>query len=181
MKKIINYALLIFLVLLLIVGHLINKKNSYSKKNEIGNFAKQLNIRNKQIAKIQKNLLLASNKAGHAINTTRTSLNHAISYPLTNLYDLQHGLACAFSIPGIVSLFENDLKQIKEYELIKASLSLISKLELKEYYKPHLKNIDIELVSEQILINARSKNFIYDITKDNIKNILNTSKKFFLD
>ena len=127
----------------------------------------------------RKNLLLASNKAGHAINTTRTSLNHAISYPLTNLYDLQHGLACAFSIPGIVSLFENDLKQIKEYELIKASLSLISKLELKEYYKPHLKNIDIELVSEQILINARSKNFIYDITKDNIKNILNTSKKFF--
>ncbi len=68
MKKIINYALLIFLVLLLIVGHLINKKNSYSKKNEIGNFAKQLNIRNKQIAKIQKNLLKNENDINNLIN-----------------------------------------------------------------------------------------------------------------
>ena len=68
MKKIINYALLIFLVILLIAGYLINKKNSFSKKNEIGNFSKQLNIRNKQIAKIQKNLLNNGNNINDLIN-----------------------------------------------------------------------------------------------------------------
>ena len=68
MRKIINYGLLIFLVLLLLAGYLINKKNSYSKKNEIGNFAKQLNIRNKQIAKIQKNLLKNANNINDLIN-----------------------------------------------------------------------------------------------------------------
>ena len=68
MKKIINYGLLIFLVLLLLAGYLINKNNSYSKKNEIKNFAKQLNIRNKQIAKIQRNLLKNENNINDLIN-----------------------------------------------------------------------------------------------------------------
>ena len=68
MKKIINFSLLIFLVILLIAGYLINKKNSFSKKNEIGNFSKQLNIRNKQIAKIQKNLLNNGNNINDLIN-----------------------------------------------------------------------------------------------------------------
>ena len=68
MKKIINYGLLIFLVLLLLAGYLINKNNSYSKKNEIKNFAKQLSIRNKQIAKIQRNLLKNENNINDLIN-----------------------------------------------------------------------------------------------------------------
>ena len=68
MKKIINYVLLIFLVILLLAGYFINKQNSYSKKNEIRNFAKQLNIRNKQIAKIQKNLLKNDNNINNLIN-----------------------------------------------------------------------------------------------------------------
>ena len=57
MKKYTPYFIIIFLISLVITGQLINKKNSYSKKNEISNFAKQLKIRNEQIAKIQSNLL----------------------------------------------------------------------------------------------------------------------------
>ncbi len=57
MKKYIPYFIIISLITLLIIGHLINRKNSFSKKNEISNFAKQLQIRNEQIAKIQNNLL----------------------------------------------------------------------------------------------------------------------------
>ena len=68
MKKIFNYAILIFLVLFLIIGYLINKENSFSKKNEISNFANQLNIRNKQIVKIQKNLLKNENNINDLIN-----------------------------------------------------------------------------------------------------------------
>ena len=70
MKKIINYALLIFLVLLIVAGYFINKENSYSKKNEIRNFSEQLKIRNNQIAKIQKNLLNNENNINDLINLT---------------------------------------------------------------------------------------------------------------
>ena len=46
---------------------MINKKIPF-QKNEIGNFSKQLNIRNKQIAKIQKNLLNNGNNINDLIN-----------------------------------------------------------------------------------------------------------------
>ena len=50
-------VLIILLISLLVVGYLVNKKNSASKKNEISSIAQQLKIRNQQIAKIQKNLI----------------------------------------------------------------------------------------------------------------------------
>ena len=46
-----------------------------------------------------EDMLLASNLAGKAINITRTSIAHSISYPLTAKYRIPHGLACSFTIP----------------------------------------------------------------------------------
>ena len=54
-------------------------------------------------------LLEASNLAGRAINITKTSLNHAISYPLTNLYGIQHGFACCFSVIATFEKYEKNL------------------------------------------------------------------------
>ena len=49
------YILLIaFLIILLILGHQINKQNSASKKNEISNITKQLNTRNIQLENTKK-------------------------------------------------------------------------------------------------------------------------------
>ena len=56
LKKNIFKLLTFLLFILLISAYLINKKNSFSKKNEISNFAKQLKIRNSQLSKIQKKL-----------------------------------------------------------------------------------------------------------------------------
>ena len=51
------YLLIIALLIsLLIYGYQINKQNSDSKKNEISNILLQLEIRNNQLTKIQKNL-----------------------------------------------------------------------------------------------------------------------------
>ena len=55
LKKFIYQILIVILVGIIILGHNLNKKSSFSKKNEISNFAKQLKKRNKQLAKIQKN------------------------------------------------------------------------------------------------------------------------------
>ena len=51
-----KFSKFIFLAFLLIYGYQINKKNSASKKNEISNITKQLNTRNIQLEKIQKQL-----------------------------------------------------------------------------------------------------------------------------
>jgi phosphonate metabolism-associated iron-containing alcohol dehydrogenase len=42
-------------------------------------------------------------QAGLAISQTRTALCHAISYPLTLHFGIPHGLACAFTMPSVLT------------------------------------------------------------------------------
>ena len=53
-KDIIYGIIISILIILLIVGYNINKKNSYSKRNEISNLNLQIKVKNKQLANIQK-------------------------------------------------------------------------------------------------------------------------------
>ena len=46
-------------------------------------------------------IMLGSNLAGRAINITRTTAAHAMSYKLTSLYSLPHGHAVAICLPKI--------------------------------------------------------------------------------
>jgi len=48
-----------------------------------------------------KNMLVASNLAGKAINITTTTAPHAMSYKLTSLYGLPHGHAVALCLPKV--------------------------------------------------------------------------------
>tara|TARA_B100000035_G_scaffold285375_1_gene268897 strand:- start:30 stop:1433 length:1404 start_codon:yes stop_codon:yes gene_type:complete len=67
-KKYIYQVIIIFLLGLLIYGHLLNKNSSSSKKNEISIFAQQLKTRNEQISKIQKKLFENGNNINNLIN-----------------------------------------------------------------------------------------------------------------
>ena len=60
MKKAKNYILYIVIIILtatLLLGYMINKKNSSSKKNEIFNLRKQFKVKNIQLSNIQKYFL----------------------------------------------------------------------------------------------------------------------------
>jgi hypothetical protein len=59
---------IISLIVLLIVGHQLNKKNSSSKKNEIFNLTQQNISKNNQISKIQKNLLSSEQNINNFMN-----------------------------------------------------------------------------------------------------------------
>ncbi len=61
-------SVIIFLIILLIFGHQINKKNSASKKNEISNILQQLKTRNDQLAKVQKKLFEVGKNLNDIIN-----------------------------------------------------------------------------------------------------------------
>ncbi len=63
--------LIVLLISLLITGYAINKKNSASKKNEILNITEQLKIRNKQITKIQENLIKSDDNINNLINSSQ--------------------------------------------------------------------------------------------------------------
>ena len=48
-----------------------------------------------------RHIMIASNYAGRAINLTRTTAPHAMSYKLTSLYGLPHGHAVALCLPEV--------------------------------------------------------------------------------
>ena len=43
-------------------------------------------------------MIIASNLSGKAINITTTTAPHAISYPLTKLFNIPHGYALALTL-----------------------------------------------------------------------------------
>ena len=61
---------------------ILENKESYLKNDEAGN----------------KNMLLAANLAGKAINITQTTAGHAMCYKLTSLYGIAHGHAAALCV-----------------------------------------------------------------------------------
>ena len=61
-------SIIIFLIILLIFGHQINKQSSASKKNEISNILQQLKTRNNQLVKIQKKLFENGKNLNDIIN-----------------------------------------------------------------------------------------------------------------
>lgn len=50
----------------------------------------------------REELSMASLLAGMAFSQTRTTILHAISFPLTNIYGLPHGFACALAMPEVL-------------------------------------------------------------------------------
>lgn len=90
-----------------------NKKSlNYSKKS--------LTLFNKNIYKYLKgdsstfkDMLLASNYAGKAINITKTNVPHALSYDLTTRFNVDHGHAVFLNFFGFLNfLYQNGMKKI---------------------------------------------------------------------
>ena len=82
MKIKLNYIYIIiitFLISLLIIGYLLNKNSSASKKNEISNIVQQLKTRNTQIAEIQKNLFKNDKNINDLINQKEINFKKVVN------------------------------------------------------------------------------------------------------
>jgi alcohol dehydrogenase YqhD (iron-dependent ADH family) len=78
-------------------------------------------------------MLIAANFSGRAINITKTNVCHAISYPLTDIYKVPHGIACAMSLGyfaekflGITHLTQFIKLLIPHYEIDKSIIADIA-------------------------------------------------------
>jgi len=58
--------------------------------------------------KSREKMLIASNLAGKAINISKTTAAHSVSYPITSFFNISHGHAVALTLPYFIE-FNNDI------------------------------------------------------------------------
>lgn len=131
-------------------------------------------MRDSQNLEARSAMQLASTKAGMAIAINKTAIAHAISYPLTLKFGVPHGLACSFSLVGIIEVF--GAKSLKmsatTADMIKETLiNLDVRSKLAHYCS--LDEI-LESVSEN-LDPARAGNFVMTVDSGKIQDILQAS------
>ena len=100
-------------------------------------------------------MMLAANLAGKAINISRTTAAHAISYTITSKYGIPHGHAVALSVGDLFicnsTINENNCNDARGIEFVQIRIKdLLEFLELdnansfKFYWKHLLRNLDVE-------------------------------------
>ena len=71
---------------------------TYAKKSLKLSLKSYLSFLNSPNTENSKNMILASNLAGKAINISKTTAPHAISYPFTSLFGIDHGHAVSLTL-----------------------------------------------------------------------------------
>lgn len=69
----------------------------------------------------RKMMLTASTLAGLAFSQTRTTAGHSFSYPLTTMFNIEHGFAVALVLPYVM---ETNWKEVKDMALVLEALGL---------------------------------------------------------
>lgn len=134
-------------------------------------------LQNPSNVKLRGEVLKASNLSGKAINLTKTSLTHSISYPLTYKYEIEHGFACGFSLKEVIKIYYDELKKVIEASKVDKIIALIDKFDIKIYIHEQLQSIDFEDFGNQIMKNNRLENFFINLSKEELLNIIGKSYK----
>jgi alcohol dehydrogenase class IV len=129
------------------------------------------------------NMLLSANFAGKAINITKTSLPHAISYPLTLHYNIPHGHAVSLSLIKILlynskstNLFVKQninklcpLFNCKNIEEVKNKIdNIIKEIGLQTYFP----EINYKFIAKETMKYDRAKNNPRQINEKELIRIL---------
>tara|TARA_X000000950_G_scaffold167153_1_gene204111 strand:- start:714 stop:1820 length:1107 start_codon:yes stop_codon:yes gene_type:complete len=151
------------------------------------------------IKKIKKNLPLVLNSpknleyrkemqtaalfAGIAMSKTKTAICHSISYPLTSLYGLSHGIACSLTLSEVSRLLlqKNEsrcyvLSEAMGCDNLNLENSIIDFFKLLNYgkYLDAIENIQIDK-SINFINPARAKNSLVQVTNSEAINIINSA------
>ncbi len=108
--------------------------------------------------KFSKNMMLASNLSGRAINISRTTACHAMSYSITTKYGLPHGHAVALNIGRLMEynkkVDKDTLNDNRGVDFVKARMdeiySLIGIKNAVEYFSDIFEKIGIEKIDFEI-------------------------------
>ena len=112
---------------------------------------------------LRRSMMVAANYSGRAINITRTSICHAISYPLTTRYNIPHGIACAVTLPIFMKIFDFKVVSVGKVKKLIAELG-VDRVEI-------IKKINKDIIDE-VLESYRVNNVPIKLTKEEIYKIL---------
>ena len=97
-------------------------------------------------------MFIDSNLAGKAINISKTTAAHALSYPITTLYHIPHGHAVALNLVKVYELnkgvVDTNIQDPRGVEYVKSVLSELDELfngNLSSYFKTLCQEIGIDL------------------------------------
>ncbi len=128
---------------------LATKKSRYYSYQAFHNLIRHLwqSYHNPQDQIARKRMLEHANYSGQAINITKTSVCHAISYPLTALYGIPHGIACIHTLPFFMRYFGLSFQEAYKVEKIIRDLGV-----------KITGDIDKELVAKEAMTYSRIQN-----------------------
>ncbi len=114
--------------------------------------------------------------AGLAISQSRTAIAHSISYPITSVYGMPHGLACSFTIPAIWAEIDDAQKmRLRHASLIQQAVELVESLNLRTEIVRWLSLQNSTALVGGMLSSNRAQNFIQDTNEKMVRNILKSS------
>ena len=118
------------------------------------------------------NMAKAANFSGKAINISKTTACHSISYPITSFFDIPHGHAVVLTMPEIIEFNYNvsisDCNDKRGVEFVKKQMDKIFKL-LDAIDEKDAKNKFYDLMKE---IDVKTKLSDFDIDKKGIEIII---------
>jgi alcohol dehydrogenase class IV len=123
-----------------------------------------------------ENMAVASNLSGKAINISKTTASHALSYKITSEYGIPHGHAVALTIAQLIALNEtvsnNDCNDKRGINFVKERVKEIKEIicnNISDYFR-FLFNI-IELETDFDKIKIKDINLIVDnVNKSRLHN-----------
>jgi len=124
------------------------------------NFFKALNGESNTHAK--KKILFSSWAAGQIISRTKTSICHAISYPLTLSYKVPHGLAVSFSLAKLLNKYRKEITfESFHNEVIMDSLFILNNLPFEKLLDNYLTYDELLSLVSHMNEPSRLGNFIF--------------------
>ena len=138
--------------------------------------------------KYRREMQIAALLAGIAMSKTKTAICHSISYPLTSLFGLPHGIACSLTLSEVCKM---NVEQYKDRAFVISSamncsnddlevclIKFLKKLDYGIYLKP-LKGVSID-ESINFINAARLKNSLIQINNKEAAIIVNKSINKFM-
>ncbi len=132
----------------------------------------------------REKLQLASLLAGLAFSNTKTALAHSISYPLTSLLGIPHGLACGFTLPEILLHNGEAAEEIVSplalamgcssvYEARECLYEVFKRIGVPEFLEGFVKSPDIlDGIQAEYISPGRADNNIVDVQQAEAEQIV---------
>jgi len=166
-----------------------NKKSLSAASLGFKYLNKNLNnvVTNPSDIETRQEMLFASFLSGVSISISNTTLCHSISYPLTSILNVPHGVACALTLIEVIKFnsykkehyLKNTLQAVNVESseiLIKKISSMLESINYKSVIKPFIKNIEKNI--DKLLpltLSSRASNNPVTATLIDVENIIKNS------